>query len=197
LQGDQEQARSYYEEGLTICKELGDKIIASESLEGLACICASEGEAEGAAKLFGAAQALCEAVGYRHTPEEAALREPYIATTRSRLGETSWEETQGRAMGLEEAIEYALSEVKPSVTPPSSTTGHSSSPSAPEHAAGLTPREAEVLGLVATGMTNAQVAQRLFLSPRTVQRHLSSVYRKLGVSSRAAATRFALEHGLI
>jgi DNA-binding NarL/FixJ family response regulator len=54
-----------------------------------------------------------------------------------------------------------------------------------------------VLGLVATGMTNPQVAQRLFLSPRTVQRHLNSVYRKLGVTSRAAATRFALEHGLL
>ena len=68
--------------------------------------------------------------------------------------------------------------------------------SAPELPAGLTSREAEVLGLVATGMTNAQVAERLFLSPRTVQRHLNSVYHKLGVGSRTAATRFALEHGL-
>jgi len=60
----------------------------------------------------------------------------------------------------------------------------------------LTPREVEVLGLVAEGLTNPQVAQRLFLSPRTVQRHLNSVYHKIGVSSRTAATRFALEHGL-
>ncbi|MGN6673692.1 MAG: response regulator transcription factor, partial [Thermomicrobiales bacterium] len=43
---------------------------------------------------------------------------------------------------------------------------------------------------------NAQVADRLFLSPRTVGRHLDSIYSKLAVSSRAAATRFALEHGL-
>jgi len=50
---------------------------------------------------------------------------------------------------------------------------------------------------VATGMTNPQVAQRLFISPRTVQRHLNSIYRKLGVTSRAEATRFALEHGLL
>jgi DNA-binding NarL/FixJ family response regulator len=49
---------------------------------------------------------------------------------------------------------------------------------------------------VATGMTNAQVAETLFLSPRTVQRHLNSVYHKIGVGSRTAATRFALEHGL-
>jgi DNA-binding NarL/FixJ family response regulator len=67
----------------------------------------------------------------------------------------------------------------------------------PEHPAGLTSREVEVLGLVATGMTNAQVAHRLFISPRTVQRHLNSVFHKLGVGSRAAATRFAVEHGLV
>ena len=70
-------------------------------------------------------------------------------------------------------------------------------PSAREHPAELTPREVEVLGLVAEGLTNPQVAQELFLSPRTVQRHLNSVYRKLGVSSRAAATRLALEHDLL
>ena len=77
--------------------------------------------------------------------------------------------------------------------------GASEQPSAPapEHPGGLTSREVEVLGLVAGGMTNAQVANRLFLSPRTVQRHLNSVYHKLGVSSRTAATRFALEHGLL
>ncbi|MDI3341320.1 MAG: AAA family ATPase [Sphaerobacter sp.] len=62
--------------------------------------------------------------------------------------------------------------------------------------AGLTPREVEVLRLVAEGLTDAQVAARLFLSPRTVSQHLRSIYHKLGVSSRAAATRFALEHHL-
>ena len=63
-------------------------------------------------------------------------------------------------------------------------------------AGGLTPRELEVLRLVAQGMTNARVARELFLSPRTVNAHLNSVYHKLGVSSRSAATRFAVEHGL-
>jgi DNA-binding CsgD family transcriptional regulator len=62
--------------------------------------------------------------------------------------------------------------------------------------AGLTEREAEVLGLVAEGLTNAQVADRLYLSPRTVDFHLRSIYGKLGVSSRAAATRYAVEHHL-
>ena len=61
---------------------------------------------------------------------------------------------------------------------------------------GLTAREVEVLRLVAQGLTNAQVADRLFLSPRTVDHHLATIYSKLAVSTRAAATRFALEHGL-
>ena len=61
---------------------------------------------------------------------------------------------------------------------------------------GLTRREVEVLRLVAQGLTDAQVAERLYLSPRTVGRHLASIYNKLGVATRLAATRFALEHGL-
>jgi len=57
----------------------------------------------------------------------------------------------------------------------------------------LTAREVEVLGLVAEGLNDQEVAQRLYLSPRTVGRHLTSVYRKLGVGSRTAAA----ERGLI
>ena len=63
--------------------------------------------------------------------------------------------------------------------------------------AGLSAREVEVLRLVAEGLTDAEVASQLFLSPRTVGSHLRSVYNKLGVNSRAAATRFAVEHGLM
>ena len=190
LQGDPERAETFYEESLTLCKELGDKLVASKSLEGLASVAGIRGEAEQTARLFGAAEALLEAVSHQHPPEEVALREPYLAMARSRLDEAAWEAAwaEGRAMGLEQAIDYALSSLHEQ-PPPSS--------SLPEHPAGLTPREVEVLVLVATGMTNAQVAHRLFLSPRTVQRHLSSVYHKLGVSSRTAATRFALEHNLV
>jgi ATP/maltotriose-dependent transcriptional regulator MalT len=61
---------------------------------------------------------------------------------------------------------------------------------------GLSAREVEVLRLVAQGLTNPQVAERLFLSPRTVEQHLRSIYNKLGVSTRAAATAFAYEHHL-
>ena len=191
LQGDHEQARTFYQEGLAVCKEVGDRMIASETLEGLACLCAAEGEALRAARLFGAAQALSAAVGavaFELSPEEESWREPYRVTARSQLGEAAWEEALGRTMGLEEAIEYALSAQKHSATP--------SPTSMPIRPAGLTSREVEVLGLVATGLTSAQVATQLFLSTRTVDTHLTSIYHKLGVTSRAAATRFALEHDL-
>lgn len=67
-----------------------------------------------------------------------------------------------------------------------------------EHAADekLSRREVEVLRLVARGLTNAQVAERLFLSPHTVQAHLRSIYGKLGGTSRPGAIRYALEHAL-
>jgi DNA-binding CsgD family transcriptional regulator len=58
-------------------------------------------------------------------------------------------------------------------------------------------REVEVLRLVARGMTNAQIAKELYISPRTVNAHLGSVYHKIGSSTRAEATRFAIEHDLL
>ncbi len=99
-------------------------------------------------------------------------------------------------MTPEQAREYALSkEEEPAPGPPVSTTTTPARPSS--YPAELSSRETEVLKLVARGLTNDQVAEELFISPRTVQRHLTSIYGKLGVSSRAAATRFALEHDLV
>lgn len=63
--------------------------------------------------------------------------------------------------------------------------------------AGLTPRELQVLGLVATGMTNRAIATSLTISEKTVARHVSNIFGKLGVSSRAAATAYAYERGIV
>jgi DNA-binding CsgD family transcriptional regulator/tetratricopeptide (TPR) repeat protein len=68
---------------------------------------------------------------------------------------------------------------------------------APGFPAGLTAREIDELTLVAAGLTDVQVAEKLVLSPRTVQAHLSSIYGKLQIGSRSAATRFAVENGLV
>jgi len=67
----------------------------------------------------------------------------------------------------------------------------------PTYPAGLTAREVEVLRLVAQGLSDAQVAAQLVISPRTVNFHLTSVYGKIGVSSRSAATRYAIEQHLV
>ena len=61
---------------------------------------------------------------------------------------------------------------------------------------GLTAREVEVLRLLAAGLTDLQIAEKLVLSPRTVHTHISSIYTKLGLASRSAATRYAIEHHL-
>ncbi len=89
-------------------------------------------------------------------------------------------------MDTKKAIEYALDR---------STTHETAAPKS--YPAGLSAREAEVLRLVAAGMTNAEVAKELFLSSRTVDWHLNSIYRKLGFSSRTEAARFAVEHNLL
>ena len=87
-------------------------------------------------------------------------------------------------MTLDKAIEYALKTEDPV-------------PSPKDGAGGLSERELEVLRLVAEGLTNPQVAERLYVSPRTIGFHLRSVYRKLGVPSRTAAAKAAVEQGLI
>jgi DNA-binding NarL/FixJ family response regulator len=63
--------------------------------------------------------------------------------------------------------------------------------------AGLTPREVEVLRLLARGHTNREIARLLVMTPKTASNHVEHIYAKLGVSSRAAATLFATRHGLV
>jgi predicted ATPase/DNA-binding CsgD family transcriptional regulator len=182
MQGDHERARTFYKENLILCKELGNKWITSESLDGLACISAAEGTSEErTARLFGATETLREAVGYQQIPEEDAWREPYLAAARSRLDEAAWDEAwaEGRAMSMEQAIEYALSEQKP--TPPTSPDPEQFFSDGPPS---LTPREKEVAILVKRALTNRQIAQELFLSEHTVHHHVTNILKKLNLSSR-------------
>jgi DNA-binding NarL/FixJ family response regulator len=69
-------------------------------------------------------------------------------------------------------------------------------PAVPGAAGGLTAREVEVLRLVAAGKSNRAVAAELFLSEKTVERHVSNILTKLGVGSRTAAAAYAFEHGI-
>ncbi len=63
--------------------------------------------------------------------------------------------------------------------------------------AGLSEREAEVLTLIAAGCSNAEVATRLYISRRTAEHHAQHIYAKIGVSTRAGAALFAVQHGLV
>jgi non-specific serine/threonine protein kinase len=186
LGGDTEQAKASYEESLALCREFGYKITGSASLmssanlEGLACIAETKGETERAARLFGVAHALREALGYQQTPEEHVLRGPYLAATRSRLGETSWKAAfaEGQAMTTEVAVEYALAGEEP--TPPAASIA-------------LTRREKEVASLVARGLTNRQIASELVLSAHTVRHHVTSILKKLNLRSREQVSSHSLD----
>jgi len=190
--GDREQAARHYTEGLGLAVEVSDRANAAYCLEGLAGLIAEGSESpERAVRLFGASEAWLEALGaprYAHA-EDRVVSERALAALRDRLGggtfEAAWAE--GLEMSPEQAIEHALtSPVILQEAPPAS-----------EYPAGLSAREVEVLKLVARGMTNAQIARELFISPRTVNAHLGSVYHKIGYSTRAEATRFASERGLL
>ena len=99
-------------------------------------------------------------------------------------------------MTLEQAIAYAL-EPPPEVTPPTPSSDTPPIPSINTYPAGLTEREVAVLRLLAQGLSYAEIAAQLVISPRTVNRHLTAIYSKLDVTSRHAATRFAIDHQLV
>lgn len=109
-QGDLERAGALNTESLTIARELGNKKGIAATLEGLANVAGAQGQAGCAAKLFGAAEALREAIGVPMEPSKRAEHDRIVAAVRSALGEdaiaAAWAE--GRAMTLEQAIAYAL-----------------------------------------------------------------------------------------
>ncbi len=103
-------------------------------------------------------------------------------------------------MTLEQAIAAAKQVKAPEhITPVSVRTPVETSSTSPSRGNpfGLTAREIEVLRLVTQGLTYAQIAEQLIISPRTADAHLRSIYGKLGVTSRSAATRYAIEHKLV
>jgi len=181
---DYRGAADCYEEGLSISVEVGDPWFSARCLEGMAALAVATGEPAWAARLFGAAEALREAIGaaipeyFRRGLESAA------AEARARLGEKAFEAE------LREGLRLSAEQVLTSARETAAATPSQA------HLEGLTGRELDVLRLVADGMTDAQVAERLVVSLRTVHAHLRSIYRKLDVHSRSAATRYALEHGL-
>jgi len=192
LQAEYERAMALYVEGLAVAAELGDESGIAYCLEGIADLISTEGQAEHKTRLYGASESILETIG---APLYVQMhdRELYARTLeklRAHLGERAFEAvwSEGRAMTTKQAMDLALEhQATPQEQPP---------PSA-QYPAGLSTREVDVLKLVARGMTNAQIAEVLYISPRTVNAHLGSVYHKIGSSTRAEAARFATEHGLL
>ena len=180
-------ARAQYEEGLTISIELGVADSIAFGLKGLGCVAAAQGQYTWLALLWGAADNL---PGSRSVPIPQALSERARDAARTHLGESAFAQAlaDGRAMTPIQAL--AAYKALPMQTALRAKRS-------PAYPAGLTAREVEVLRLVAAGLTDAQVAEQLVISLRTVTTHLTSIYNKLGVNSRAAATRFAVERHLV
>jgi predicted ATPase/DNA-binding CsgD family transcriptional regulator len=190
--GDDRRAADHYRESLAIWRELGERFYIAMSFIGLAGVAAEGGQAEHAARLLCTAEALTEAVGAPVRPRDRRLRERAVAAARARLGErafaAAWDE--GRAMPLEQAIAVAFAV--------SDTTGstYASPIAARVGPAALSPRELDVLRLIATGHKDHEIAEALFVSRRTVNTHVTSILNKLGAPSRSAAVATAVRHGL-
>jgi predicted ATPase/DNA-binding CsgD family transcriptional regulator len=191
LQSNSQQAYAYYRESLTLREVAGEKDGVAEALEGLAGIYAAHGEGSLAARLLGAAEMVREAAGIALSPIDHAFNESTRATIQAQLGMGAF--TSARVEGRHSTLEQALALIRVMPFPPPGSTPSEPLPSL----YGLTTRELEVLRLVAQGLSDSGVAERLVISPRTVQGHVRSIFNKVGVNSRAAATRYAIEHRLV
>ena len=191
LQSDNMTAYRLYEEGLAIARAINLKELVASCLEGLAEVAAIQGKLARATQLWGAAEVLREAVSVPIPFVDRAHYERQIDSVCARLGEkafaAAW--TRGRTMTLEQVL---ATQGREGVEAPAITATTLS----PPYPAGLTAREVGVLRLVAKGLTNAEIAQELKLSDKTVAHHLTHIFNKTSSENRAAAAAFAIRHDL-
>jgi predicted ATPase/DNA-binding CsgD family transcriptional regulator/Tfp pilus assembly protein PilF len=197
-EGNYIQAEAKLKECLRAYTLVGAKKGIAECLATAGRIGAAEGLLEMAVRLFGAADLLLTVSGYRmHPDDENELRQSHVAV-RSRIGKAAWAAAweEGHAMPLDTAVALAIETMEATVQAMSVAASKKAASRGPRYPKELTQREVEVLRLVAEGLTDAGIAERLFLSTHTIHAHLRSIYAKLGVTTRSAAGRFALDMGL-
>jgi predicted ATPase/DNA-binding CsgD family transcriptional regulator len=202
-QGEPTTARRRYQEGLATLDAMGSQAFLAAYLEGLAALETAQGTPRLAARLWGAADALREALGAPLPPVDRGADAHARAQARAALGEPTFRAAwaAGQLMTPAQALAVLAAQEQPEHSPPIPAApglGVAAADSlGPARPFGLTAREVEVLRWLAEGLSAAQIAKRLVISVRTVNRHTDSLYSKLGVSSRVAATRAALERHLL
>jgi ATP/maltotriose-dependent transcriptional regulator MalT len=194
LRGDAPRSARLYQESLVLARAHGDPQFVAKALVGLAGLADDRGDTEQATRLVAAASSLQEAIGYTPYPFEQAAMWQRLDAVRRKLGEerfaAAW--AHGRAATAEEVAAAVAAVVDPMLN----LAADRAQPW-PGEALGLSPRESEVLRLVVAGCSNEEIARRLFISRRTATTHVSHLYTKLGVSSRAQAIASAHCHHLV
>jgi DNA-binding CsgD family transcriptional regulator/tetratricopeptide (TPR) repeat protein len=192
--GDEARAAALFAQSLDAWAFQDVELGMIETLTGLARLTVRAHPSR-AIHLFAAAERIQERIGLRLPPSLQARNMQALTAARANLGETAssaaW--AIGQAWSMDEALAEARSIAVELSTAP--RPGGASRP--PVSPFDLTRRELEVLGLAACGQTDRQIAEALFLSPRTVQHHMSNVLSKLEVNSRTAAIAAAQGTGLL
>jgi predicted ATPase/class 3 adenylate cyclase/DNA-binding CsgD family transcriptional regulator len=181
--GDPELAKRHARAGLACAAKVQALLAVPDILECLAGVAADAGSQREAARLFGASEAIRNRTGLVRFKIYDAGYESSVATVRSAPErdelDRAWDE--GAGLSTDEVIAYALR-------------GHTGRKRPANGWTSLTPTECDVVRLVTEGLTNSEVAARLFVSPRTVQTHLTHIYAKLGVTSRVQLAQEAACH---
>jgi predicted ATPase/DNA-binding CsgD family transcriptional regulator len=174
--GDRAAARRHAARSLSLRRDLGHLAGVPGGLDQIAAVAAATGDAARAFRLCGAADSLRVAFGLKASTEERRSRERWCAAPRAPADRAAWE--AGGALAPEAALAEALA---PDVGErEDGGRAHTSAAPGP-----LSAREREVAELIAAGMSNQEIAARLVLSARTVERHAENIRGKLGVRTRA------------
>ena len=200
-QGDEQRAAQLFRDALRLFGALGDRRGIAECLVGLAGVSGAVGQPAQAAHLIGAAEGLLDVAGACISPSNQIDYERDLSAIRARLGTEAFAAARavGQATALEQvrasALELGPVEAPARRDPARLGTRAAAGPQLRSaNPGGLTDREVEVLRLLQHGLTYQQIADRLGISPRTVNRHLTVIYGKLGVTSRHQATLWAGGH---
>jgi ATP/maltotriose-dependent transcriptional regulator MalT len=192
-------AAERYRESLELRWQWGERRGIAEAIAGIAELAILSGHGEAGLRLFGGLETMRAIVGVPGYRWEQSHRDHALAGARRQLGQRAFDRAYGagRSLSREEtfrlAIEIADQIECPDIAPVAPPTVAAAQAELPH----LTSRELEVLRSLAQGLSDREIGQMLFISPRTVARHLHSIYQKLEVTSRSGATAFAHRNGLI